>query len=230
MKWLILLMVIFYGCFESPTEPEVKTKTLTQTVVETVYVSDTVTDTVNQGSGVTFMDLRQSQLTNDDILFLENEIQLKKLYLSSNPHLTDLSPLSSLVNLECLQLCEITDLEDISPLSSCVNLEYLDLQHGKPYSCSTGVCRRFCPVWNLSPLSGLPLKHLVLKYTSVTHLSPIANIPTLEYLDIRYIEQQIVSYDPIFSALGLGDTLECNVGSVPDSIVSALFVSGVVVR
>jgi len=96
--------------------------------------------------------------------------KLKKLWLSDNKKLADLSPLS---NLTLLQLLDIsgTKVTKLSPLSGLMQLRSLNVS--------------YTPITKLGPLSGLmQLRSLNVSYTPITDLSPLSNLTHLQSLDV----------------------------------------------
>ena len=101
-----------------------------------------------------------------DITGLEYCTNLEVLNLGGHNKITDISPLSQLVNLEWLNL-EFNEITDISPLSKLVNLKVLDLG-GR----SLNVRHNW--ITDISPLSQLVnLKVLDLAWNEITDIAPL---------------------------------------------------------
>ncbi len=95
---------------------------------------------------------------------------LKKLNLSGNKKVSDLSPLKDLFNLQELNI-SFTQVSDLSPLKGLQRLEVLDAH-------STQVS-------DLSPLKGLQKLHIFnAHFTQVTDLLPLKDLERLQILDV----------------------------------------------
>ena len=146
------------------------------------------------------LELGSNSITN--ISPIKNLTALRRLHLQHNPitdfsplaafhsliHLeiktSDLSPLSSLHNLETLFIHGGTGISDLSSLSSLHNLEYLYLGHQL--------------IADLSPLKDLTaLEHLDLWLNRVVDLSPLTALQNLKYL--RLSSNQISDLSPLTS-------------------------------
>lgn len=103
-----------------------------------------------------------------DISGIEGALKLKKADLDQNRTLSDISPLSSLIELEYLDLNDNL-IEDVSPLSNLRNLKYLRID--------------FNPVYSITPLAGLRnLETLYLADTPLRDISALAEMRDLEIL------------------------------------------------
>ncbi|MBI5915786.1 MAG: leucine-rich repeat domain-containing protein [Bacteroidetes bacterium] len=121
---------------------------------------------------------------------------LKILKLNNNPELSDLTPLSGLVNLQGLYIVQ-TPVSDITPLSGLVKLQELWL-FLTPVSDLTPLSRLVnlqtlylfhTPVSDLMPLSGL-MKLATLKAwgTQVSDLMPLSGLVNLQRLDVSHTQ------------------------------------------
>jgi internalin A len=101
---------------------------------------------------------------------LEHCSNLKVLRLHDTVEITDISPLSGLINLETLDL-RGNRITDISPLSGLANLRYLDLSNNR--------------IKDISPLSGLKnLRDLYLFDNRITDKSSLSGLINLETLGL----------------------------------------------
>jgi hypothetical protein len=139
-------------------------------------------------SNVTNLYLLGNQIT--DISPLSKLINLKVLDLSCNK-IDDLNPLSSLINLRQLYLTD-NQITDISPLSELLNLESLDLDDN-----------RISNIFPLSSLTNLGGSYgtLILSRNQITDITPLSNLTKLEWLDLRY--NQITDFTPLESLTNL---------------------------
>ena len=104
-----------------------------------------------------------------DLSPLSGLMNLQQLNVS-NTQVTDLSPLSGLANLQELNVSH-TQVTDLFPLSGLANLQKLDVLN--------------TPVADLSPLSGLSnLQELNVSVTQVTDLSPLSSLVNLQKLNV----------------------------------------------
>jgi Leucine-rich repeat (LRR) protein len=135
-----------------------------------------------------------NNLPSDVNVILVGSMKSEELDLE-NSQITDLKPLSGLVELKQLNLGN-TPVEDLSPLSGLVELEELYLGNTQ--------------VTNLTPLSGLVnLKTLSLFSTPVTDLKPLRGLVELVSLDLY--NTQVVDITPLsglfeLQSLFLGNT------------------------
>jgi len=153
---------------------------------------------------------------------LEYCVYLCELELFSN-NLSDLSPLSSLTNLQRLDL-KFNNISDLSPLSSLTNLEVLSLKINN--------------ISDLSPLAGLTnLEYLDLGNNNISDISPMSGLTNLEYLSL--VMNNISDLSPLVenSGLGSGDeiylegnNLDLSEGSEDMDNIRALEDRGVIVR
>ena len=98
---------------------------------------------------------------------------IKKLEIRAHGNLTDLSPISVLVRLECLVIKSCSSLSDISFLSAIAALRTLELS--------------FLSVSDLNPLSSLTaLSQLTLGWSPITSISPLSSCKTLSSLSITF--------------------------------------------
>jgi len=105
----------------------------------------------------------------------EKLITSLNLYHASN--LQDLTPLSTLINLQKLYLYG-TSVSDLTPLSTLINLQYLDLNDTR--------------VRDISPLSTLTeLRVLDLAYDDIDDITPLSTLTKLQILDLRRTTNQI---------------------------------------
>jgi Leucine-rich repeat (LRR) protein len=104
-----------------------------------------------------------------------------------NKYITDIDPISSLINLEVLILWD-NQISDLNPISGLINLK--ELQLGK---------NEFT---NISPLSGLiNLQYLELTETQITDINPLSNLINLKRLDLN--SDQITSINALSSLSNL---------------------------
>ena len=100
------------------------------------------------------------------------------------------------LNLDGIPLGELTPKSDFSIFEDFINLEYLEIQSchfgtlagieklTKLKSLLGGMNNDFS---DLNPLRGLPIKYLDLEWTQVRDISPLIDVPTLEYLNLNYL-------------------------------------------
>ena len=111
---------------------------------------------------------------------------MRSLSLANN-QITDISPLSELVNLDILNL-GINNITDISLLSELVNLKQLYLGNNK--------------IYDISPLSGLVyLGILDLNFNNITDISPLSTLVKLE--ELRLWGNQITDISPLSGLVNL---------------------------
>ena len=125
-----------------------------------------------------------------DLTGLEYATNLRRLDLSGNRSLSDVSPLSKLSQLDRLILrdCAVSDL---SPLSGLLRLRTLDLSFNQVVS-------------DLSPLAGLILLNdLEFRRNLVTDVSPLSGLISLDYISMN--GNLISDVSPLLSNGGLGD-------------------------
>ena len=103
----------------------------------------------------------------------------------------DLSPVSYFVNLEVLkcQNCQIESLEGIQKLTK---LKIFNADQGNSYS-------------ELNPLRGLNLVTLNMRYTKVTDISPLIDVPSLEWVDLGFLS--ISDLSPLLKLPNLKDVV-----------------------
>lgn len=100
------------------------------------------------------------------------------------------------LNLDGIPLGELTPKSDFSIFEDFINLEYLEIQSchfgtlagieklTKLKSLLGGMNNDFS---DLNPLRGLPIKYLDLEWTQVRDISPLIDVPTLDYLNLNYL-------------------------------------------
>ncbi len=162
-----------------------------------------------------------------DVSPLTNLINLTSLHLGYNPPLSDISPLADLTNLTWLYL-PYNPISDVSPLANLTNLTGLDLSWNNALSDISSLA-------NLTNLTFLELRH-----TSVSDLSPLANLTSLTGLylpntnisDISSLanlinltatdlsSNTISDLSPLIENAGLGNGTEVNVRGNPLSYLS----------
>jgi internalin A len=123
-----------------------------------------------------------------DLRPLTGKRDLKTLNLTDNP-IFDLAPLKTATALESLGLGS-TPVLDLSPLKGHKTLKSLSCSHGKVPDVSplkglrlTSLDLHECPVFDLSALEGMPLTSLTLSRTKVVNLAPLKSCP-LTKLDL----------------------------------------------
>ncbi len=121
-----------------------------------------------------------------DLSPLSSLLNLTTLKLSDCSSLTDLSPLSSLSQLTSLKLESSKKLADLSPLSSLSNLKALSLSD----------CYRLTDISPLSRLSNLT--ELNLNGCDLTDLSPLSSLSNLTGLELSELEN-IIDLRPLSS-------------------------------
>ena len=115
-----------------------------------------------------------------DLTPLSGLVEMRSMKIVSNDRLSDLTPLSGLVNLTSLQAayCDIGQLTPLSKLTNLVELS-LDFNHGDG---------------DLSPLSGLTkLRVLSVSGNAVTDLSPLSGLTQLRTLDVGWNDLENLS-------------------------------------
>ena len=120
------------------------------------------------------------------------ELDFNKVHVLSlfNSGITDITPLSRLVNLKKLNVGQ-SPLKNLSPLAELVHLEELAIgNYGTP--------DRFKVPLNLEPLKGLvKLKRLEIVGSHVRDLSPVGNLPDITYLALAY--SRVDDYQPLLT-------------------------------
>ncbi len=105
----------------------------------------------------------------------------------SHSDITDLTPLSTLLNLQWLRVLH-TQITELTPLTGLVNLQQLYISR--------------TPVTDLTPLAGLVnLQQLDVSRTPVTDLTPLAELVNLQQLDI--LNTSITDLTPLAGLLSL---------------------------
>ncbi|MCL2387106.1 MAG: leucine-rich repeat domain-containing protein [Defluviitaleaceae bacterium] len=129
---------------------------------------------------LTELDLRLSELTDEDIVQLHYMVNLESLMLGGN-EITDISSLADLTRLRTLGLWR-NKIADISQLERLVNLNALYLDDNQ--------------ITDISPLEGLiNLTILTIHENEISDLSPLANLTRLEGLTIN--DNQISDLSPL---------------------------------
>ena len=129
-----------------------------------------------------------------DLTGLEHCTGLIELILDECMHISDLSPLAGLTNLESLYL-NINAISDLSPLSGLINLTELRLAWNQ--------------ITDISPLAGLiALSELWLMGNQISDLSPLAGLTNMRALHLY--GNQISDLSPLsvlsnLTELGLGE-------------------------
>jgi hypothetical protein len=155
--------------------------------------------------------------------------KLRKLWLRGDYNntftLTDLSPLSHLLNLQLLSI-ENTEVSDLSPLAGLAALQSLsvwdmpvsDLSPLAGLAALQALDVGQTLVSDLSPLAGLvALQAINIKDTPVSDLSPLAGLAALQSLDVR--GTQVSNLSPL---AGLAALQLLDVGHTPVSDLSPL--------
>lgn len=120
---------------------------------------------------LTELDLHSQGITN--ISALSSLLNLETLDLSSNHQITDISALSSLLNLKTLDLSSNRQITDISALSSLITLKSLDL--------------RTTQITDISALSGLQnLETLSLTGNRIIDISALSGLTNLKTLNLGF--------------------------------------------
>jgi internalin A len=159
-----------------------------------------------------------------DLSGLEYAVNLEKLALYqdqfSQNHISDISPLTGLTNLQELYL-DYNQISDISPLAGLTNLQVLQITNNQISDISslaglTNLRTLFITtnqISDISPLAGLTnLEHLWLSVNQISDISPLAGLTNLQFLQLN--NNQISDISPLVanSGIGLNDgvTLEYN--------------------
>ncbi len=141
---------------------------------------------------LTFLDVYEGGIV--DLIGLEYAVNLRELYLTSNP-LSDISSLSGLTNLTMLLLSD-NQIADISPLSGLTNLMWLYLFNNQ--------------ISDISPLSGMTnLMNLYLGSNEISDVEPLSGMTNMTelYLD----DNQIIDISPLSGMTNLTELyLEAN--------------------
>ena len=168
-----LTELTYLGINESTIEDLTPLRSLTK--LEQLYVRNSCVSDLTPLSGLGALhtlDVSETQVT--DIAPLAGLSGLQALNLGGlardGRRLADLTPLSSLVNLQVLVLYE-NELQDLAPLSGLVNMEELSLDTNS--------------VSDLTPLAGMEkLRILNIAHTAVSDLSPLKGFTNLTELTI----------------------------------------------
>jgi internalin A len=162
--------------------------------------------TLNDAEEVIFLNLSSNQLS--DISPLSSLVNLTFLNLSSN-QIRDISPLSSLVNLSLLNLSS-NQISDISPLSNLRNLSLLYLVNNQISDISPLSSLVNLTLLNLSSnqisdispfLSSNSLSSLDLSSNRISNISPLSSLVNLSLLDL--MNNQISDISPLSSLVCL---------------------------
>jgi len=172
---------------ESPVE--IPDPGLKAAIEDELWVTDpTPTDML----GLTYLVALYRQIA--DLKGLEYAANLQVLGLRDN-QISDLTPLAGLTHLESLNL-SMNQIRDLTPLAGLHSLKTLDV-HDNPMiedlspvatlaSLETFIIR-FDSASDISALADLHhLKHLDLSGNRISNLSPVAELTSLAYLDVRY--------------------------------------------
>ena len=168
-----LTELTYLGINESTIEDLTPLRSLTK--LEKLYVRNSCVSDLTPLSGLGALhtlDVSETQVT--DIAPLAGLSGLQALNLGGlardGRRLADLTPLSSLVNLQVLVLYE-NELQDLAPLSGLVNMEELSLDTNS--------------VSDLTPLAGMEkLRILNIAHTAVSDLTPLKGFTNLTELTI----------------------------------------------
>ncbi len=134
--------------------------------------------------------LRANNRDISDLTGLETASRLRDLYLNNNV-ITDLSPLASLNKLYRLELNHNEILSDLTPLSSLPNLNILfitgntisDLSPLTELTTLYDLYMRQNIIEDLSPIAGLHnLRYLVIGDNLITDLTPLKDLKKLEFI------------------------------------------------
>ncbi|MBQ1171074.1 MAG: leucine-rich repeat domain-containing protein [Lachnospiraceae bacterium] len=163
--------------------------------LETLYIeSDSVRDLsfLNQLTNLRELEIRDTEIC--DIRFLEDMTTLKKLRLDYNNEINDFMVIEKLTELEELMIYYSSSKQGILDFSKFPNLKSLEI-YGIDYLQSlqslTGLEKlklHGCSQIDLRVVSGLPnLKEIQIysNYGDVDHFEELANLPSLEILDMR---------------------------------------------
>ena len=91
----------------------------------------------------------------------------------------DLSPLSEFINLEILN-CRYCQIESLEGIQNLTKLKIFKSDQGNSYS-------------DLNPLRGLNLVSLNIQSTKVTDISPLIDLPSLEWIDLGFLSISALS-------------------------------------
>ena len=110
------------------------------------------------------------ELSNEDLKLFLNFQDLKVLVITKGGNITDISPLTALINLEYLSL-DACNIYDLSSLKKLVNLKHLDL--------------RYCNISDISSIAELKkLEILDISHNQISDISPLSELVELVELDI----------------------------------------------
>jgi len=178
---------IVFEAFGANVSWDAKTKTV---IITTVFEfnTDYIVIKGNQYStSFTSLLLTEMDLNDEDIIPLQYMTNLEELYMSFNPKISDLTPLSDLKNLKRLSL-HFAQISDIEPLSELTNLVELNLGGNN--------------ISDLTPLSSLTkLTILRLPSNQISDLTPLSNLTKLTELSLA--ENQISDLMPLSSLTNL---------------------------
>jgi hypothetical protein len=161
---------------------------------------------------LSFLRLSQCQLENIDPI--ADLVNLTELDLSMNTHITDISPLAGLKNLQILNLSD-NEIGDIEPLSGLAELVYLDISRNEIES--------FHPLSSLESLVELHaegagpgkqmdigsmylltnLEVLQLRANNIMDINALSGLSKLSYVDLSMNEISDIS--PLVDNEGMGD-------------------------
>ena len=128
----------------------------------------------------TELDLSGKNLTDADLVNLEQMENLVSLNLKENSQISDLTPLAGLTKLESLTLPSPSAISDLSPLSGLTSLRKLRMMTG-----GQGESTPFTMIKDFSPLSGLTnLTELTLVVTELEDLSFLSGLSQLTLLKL----------------------------------------------
>ena len=125
--------------------------------------------------------------------------KVKRLQLN-HFRMNDLTSLSDFINLEELyiQCCRLISLVGIEKLTK---LKKLTADQGNFYS-------------DLNPLRGLNLTHLEMEFTKVSDLSPLLEVPSLEWINLYYLKK-IDDLTPLLNMPNLKEVRMPHGGEIP---------------
>ena len=99
--------------------------------------------------------------------------KVRRLKIDGIP-MGDFTSLEDFVNVEEIQ-CQSCQIESLNGIEKLKMLKVLHADQGNSYS-------------DLNPLRGLGITDLNMQFTEVNDISPLIEVPTLEYLDISYLK------------------------------------------
>lgn len=188
---------------------EVPDPNLRQAIREALFLPDGEPLIQSQMLRLTHLQVESSELNN--LTGLEHATNLESMSLGGTGMVSDLIPISNLIELRSLNLAD-NQIQDIRPLSNLINLKVLNLWNNQiqditPLANLTRLIylnSASNDVENLAPLAGLiHLRTLNLSTNQIEDITPLANLTGLITLKLSY--NRISNFSPLANLVNLED-------------------------